>query len=257
MIQFSEISNRYNVVLETKDNIRMRKFIDDYDDTILIKDTYIRTREFEDKSKILVLDGQQRLQTLFIGLKGTYKKNELYFNVLSGDEHDDEEFRFHFDYFSIEDAKVKSGEIEYWYLFKKIVFSRDAAATMRRNIISEMETNGVTISDKMENTIDINVSNIIHLFSTEELIQYYPIDREEIPYEEILEIFIRTNSGGTPLSKSDLMFSLIKLNWEDAEEAFETLLNKINKQGAFKFDIDFLLKSSLVLTDKKSKICGK
>src|SRR5208283_5501248 len=89
-----------------------------------------------------------------------------------------------------------------------------------------------------------------------ELIYYYPIDSTTgriIDYEEILEIFIRANSGGTILSKSDLMFSLMKLSWDDAEEEFEDLINVMNKQGAFYFSKDLILKSSLVLLDKSAK----
>lgn len=36
------------------------------------------------KIKLLVLDGQQRLQSLCITVRGSYKGEELYFNVLGG-----------------------------------------------------------------------------------------------------------------------------------------------------------------------------
>ena len=49
------------------------------------------------------------------------------------------------------------------------------------------------------------------------------------------------------------MFSLIKLNWDEVEEEFEELLESINKQGAFKFDKDFILKTALVVIEKKAQ----
>jgi outer membrane protease len=47
---------------------------------------------------MLVLDGQQRLQSLFIGLKGSYAgtDRELYFDVLSGDVVAPEDIRYRF-----------------------------------------------------------------------------------------------------------------------------------------------------------------
>jgi len=73
---------------KTKDNnIRRRKFIDNYYKKYS-KNFNIRKLGLEDTSPrndiFLVLDGQQRLQSLFIALKGKYEDKELYFNVLSG-----------------------------------------------------------------------------------------------------------------------------------------------------------------------------
>jgi len=36
--------------------------------------------------------------------------------------------------------------------------------------------------------------------------------------DDVVEIFIRANSGGTILSKSDLLFSLLESGWDFAEE---------------------------------------
>ena len=35
---------------------------------------------------------------------------------------------------------------------------------------------------------------------------------ETLPYEDVLEVFVRVNSGGTVLTKSDLVFSTVILN---------------------------------------------
>lgn len=61
---------------------------------------------------------------------------------------------------------------------------------------------------------------------------------------------MRVNSGGTPLSKSDLLFSTIVATWEKARDEIESLLETINKKGdGFNFDNDFIMRSCLVLTD--------
>ena len=66
------------------DNVRRRKFIDIYFKKYS-KDFNIEKLRLEDAStredRILVLDGQQRLQSLFIALNGKYDAKELYFNL--------------------------------------------------------------------------------------------------------------------------------------------------------------------------------
>lgn len=244
----------------TKDDIQIRRFTEDYRDGMDVKDSYIKSSEYKDRKKILVLDGQQRLQALYIALKGTYNNKELYFDVLSGDRlfwDGQDELKYNFEYLTKNEAKETNinNEQSYWVLLKDIVLSNEDAVKIRRDILGQMKTDG--IDDKeVEERVDKNVAKVKNLFNDLELIYYYPIDStigKITDYEEILEIFIRANSGGTILSKSDLMFSLIKLNWEDAEDEFEDLLNTMNGQGAFYFDKDFILKTSLVLIGKGAK----
>jgi uncharacterized protein with ParB-like and HNH nuclease domain len=77
---FDSILREYPIstllVWKTKSDIRCRKFIDnfrpEYRDSL--SDFFVPQ---DTKRKCLVLDGQQRLQSLFIGLKGSYEGREL------------------------------------------------------------------------------------------------------------------------------------------------------------------------------------
>ncbi len=66
--------------------------------------------------------------------------------------------------------------------------------------------------------------------------------------DDVVEIFIRANAGGTPLGKSDLLFSLLTSAWEEAEEKMSVLLEDLNKEG-YAFTRDFVLKTCLTLLD--------
>ncbi len=66
---------------------------------------------------------------------------------------------------------------------------------------------------------------------------------------DILEIFVRVNSGGTRLSRSDLMFSLIRTRWLGAREAFDQLTEQVDPGGLLGIDKDFLLRGLLVVSD--------
>jgi uncharacterized protein with ParB-like and HNH nuclease domain len=243
----------------TRDDIQVRRFIDDYKDGMDVKETYLKSSEYKDKEKTLVLDGQQRLQALYIALKGTYNGKELYFDILSGGNvfwNKGDELRYNFEYFTRDNAKKKSNDENYWVLLKNIVLSDENTVKLKRDVLKQMKDDSIVISETIEERVEENVANVKNMFTALDLIYYYPIDStlgKFTEYEEILEIFIRTNSGGTPLCKSDLMFSLIKLSWDESEEEFEDLLNTMNRQGAFYFDKDFILKTSLVLLDKRAK----
>jgi hypothetical protein len=66
------------------------------------------------------------------------------------------------------------------------------------------------------------------------------------PLEEILEIFVRVNSGGLVLYKSDLLMSLLDLKWNDIQPQLQTLVRDINQNRPFGFTRDDVLKSLLL-----------
>src|SRR5207245_778836 len=53
----------------------------------------------------------------------------------------------------------------------------------------------------------------------DELINYFEVAKNDL--EDILKIFVRVNSGGTVLSKTDLLFSTIVATWDDGREQIE------------------------------------
>jgi hypothetical protein len=68
----------------------------------------------------------------------------------------------------------------------------------------------------------------------------------------VLSIFIRTNSGGTVLSYSDLLLSIASAQWQerDARSEINALVDMLNSTGlGFNFSKDFVLKAGLMLSD--------
>jgi hypothetical protein len=66
------------------------------------------------------------------------------------------------------------------------------------------------------------------------------------PIEEILEIFVRVNSAGLDLQKSDLLMSLLDLTWNDIQPEIQKLVRDINDSRPFFFTRDDVLKSLLL-----------
>lgn len=230
------------LIWKTKSDLKRRKFIDNFKTNMSLSNFYIP----QDKTqKMMVLDGQQRLQSLYIGLAGSYDDEELYLNILSGDLVAPEDIKYDFKF------KSKKNVAFPYILFKEIVFTDAKPKDIVKKIVSENSVN-----EEKEDKIYSNVELIREVFCTQENILYQMVDSVDKPdsytEEDIVEIFIRANSGGTPLGKSDLLFSLLTTSWESAEKNMEELLNELNRTG-YKFDRDFILKVSLVLLDKGAK----
>lgn len=242
---FDSIMREYPIstllVWRTKSRIRRRKFIDNYKNTIRLTDFYVPE---DDRTKLLVLDGQQRLQSLYIGLKGSYERRELYFDVLSGDLVAPEDIRYKFKFLD-----AKKG-IFPWIKFKEIVFSNEPPNRIARSIQASADRD---LTDDEYLRIEDNVSRIWQQFSSKDLLIYQELDSVDNPNiyneDDVVEIFIRANSGGTRLGKSDLLFSLLTSSWEDADERMDELLDDLNRVG-YDFTRDFVLKTCLTLLDK-------
>jgi hypothetical protein len=88
----------------------------------------------------------------------------------------------------------------------------------------------------------------------EKLINYYLEKTQEI--DTVLDIFIRTNSGGEPLSFSDLLMSITTAHWKsDARKEIPDVVEKVFAIGnpGFLIDKDFVLKTCLVLFNDNIK----
>ena len=245
---FDSIMREYPIstllVWRTKSHIKRRKFIDNFKHTLKLTDFYVPE---DSKTKLLVLDGQQRLQSLYIGLKGSYEKRELYFDLLSGDIVAPEDIRYRFKFLEPEKGVFP------WVKFKDIVFSNQLYSRIAKSIIENAE---MELTEQQEEHIEDNIARISKYFVNDDFIVYQELDSIDNPnaYQEddVVEIFIRANAGGTKLGKSDLLFSLLTSSWEDADERMQELLDELNRSG-YEFTRDFVLKTCLSLLGKGAR----
>ncbi len=246
---FDSIMREYPIstllVWKTREAVKHRKFIDNYRRDIKLTDFYVPDNS---RSKMMVLDGQQRLQSLFIGLRGSYEGRELYFDVLSGGSMaapEDIRFRFAF----------KTATPSWpWVRFKDLVFeTRKLDSQIAKEIILSAP---VELTDDQKGMIELNVGRARKEFVNDDNITFQELDGIDNPdayqVDDIVEIFIRANSGGTKLGKSDLLFSLLTSSWDDADGEMEALLEDLNS-GGFGFDRDFVLKSCLTMLGKGAR----
>ena len=96
------------------------------------------------------------------------------------------------------------------------------------------------------------LARFIEAFNNDPSINFF-LERQS-DLHRTLDIFVRTNSGGTRLSYSDLLLSMITASWngKDARQEilqFVDMLNDINED--LSVDKDLVMKACLVLADVK------
>ena len=205
-----------------------------------------------------VLDGQQRLTAMNIGLRGSYayklprlwwKSSEafptrhLYLNVLDEAEENEAGMRYDFRFLTRKEAERRD-ETHCWYRASQILTTREAFDLHDFLIDRQLG------DQRSPFRILGRLHKAIHLAPT---IAYYKEESQDL--EKVLDIFIRTNSGGTPLSHSDMLMSMATAQWEslDAREAIHGTVDEINRIGdGFRFSKDFLLKAGLLLAGVSS-----
>ena len=205
---------------------------------------------------ITVLDGQQRLTSMYIALRGSYRykiprkhksnpnaypKRYLYLNLLPV-QSVNSKFEFKF---LTEDAAKKFDETHIWYKVNKVL-------DWKKNELNEQykdlqEDNDSKLITKNRVVIKETLGNLHDRICKEEYIAHFDLKNKAV--DEVLDIFIRVNNGGTTLSKTELLMSTITASWDKSRDKVENLLENINGRG-FNFDIDFIMRTCLVLLDK-------
>lgn len=244
---FDSILREYPIstllIWKTNSDIRRRKFIDNWKDGLETKLSLYYVPG-DQKKKCLVLDGQQRLQSLFIGLHGSFNGRELYFDILSGQVAAPDDIKYRFRFLEADQAVFP------WLKFKDLVRSTQD----NWQIADGLETlAGRPFSEDEKRKVSRHLELVSKTFKTEERVSYQELDSIDNPTlysdDDVVEVFIRANSGGTRLGKSDLLFSLLATSWDLADDSLEELLDDLNTHG-FAFDRDFVLKTCLSLLDK-------
>ncbi|MEH7502920.1 DUF262 domain-containing protein [Neobacillus drentensis] len=207
---------------------------------------------------IAILDGQQRLTSLYIGLKGVYAyklprmrvdndlaypKRQLYLNLLR--ESEDYDMTYEFKFLSEKEASERS-EDTFWFKVGNILSFKETY-----EINDYLYENELNLADKEKakfaNKTLFRLHKAIH---ETECINYYLEKSQEL--DKVLNIFIRVNSGGTPLSYSDLLLSIATAQWKqrDARKTITSFVDELNNIGdGFDFNKDLILKTCLVLCD--------
>lgn len=207
------------------------------------------------KELVAVLDGQQRMTALNIGLRGSYAeklKNKwwsnpdafptkrLHLNLL-GQVDPESGDRYVFEFREDSQPALLDGAL--WFpvgLILGMAGGPDITDWYEQFDMSKEQRKAAY------KTLD-TLYRVVH---TDQLIAYYEEKDQNI--ERVLNIFIRINSGGSKLPYSDLLLSVAVAQWKtlDARQEIHKLVDEMNAVGErFSFSKDLVLKAGLMLAD--------
>jgi len=219
-----------------------------------------------------VIDGQQRLTSLYIGLCGTYayKKprvwwpstrddkdlppRKLYLDLKAPLESEDDESLMHYNFRFLTDRQYKDSLVaetpaHHWLCMHEILRYPNHESSddvLLEIVMPELERRGLNANTFARKTL-LKVYDVIR---SQRIIHYFNENSQKI--DHVLDVFIRTNSGGTKLDFSDLLMSIAVAHWDgDFRKELDDLTQHIhqNTEMGFYIERDWLLKTCLMLTE--------
>ncbi len=226
-------------------NFQLYQFITNYDERKPHNEK-IRIEQIKRDDLSIVLDGQQRLTSLYIGLKGTrtlkkknaktnnpnaYEEKRLYLNLKHQPSMDNPEDNYQFEFHA---QKPENDKKHWWFKVGDILELKSVVNYTREHELGNGE------SELLE--------TLYKAFHDKQLISYF--EETEKNLNKVLNIFIRVNSGGVKLSYSDLLMSILTASFSsDIREKMNELVDTLDK-GFQNVGKDQVLKTCLLLIGK-------
>lgn len=246
----------WKVTGDAKQSYKFYQVLDRYIQNYHIHNDSFNTDQINDFHAIL--DGQQRLTSLYIGLCGSYAYRKyrarheysptnyptrlLYLNISRTFPEDENDKTYNF---SFKDQAITNGDNLFkdnnndnWFRVGYILSIGDGSNNY--DIDDFADDNDLTREEKrMLNRLKSKIFDIAS-------INYYEI--ENTTPDEAVNIFVRINSGGTILTFSDILMSIAIAGWQkkDARTEINNLVDMINDKG-FSITQDYILKAFLYL----------
>ncbi|GAA7362345.1 DUF262 domain-containing protein [Helicobacter pylori] len=232
---------------ENKLNFQLYQFITNYDERKPHNEK-IRIEQIMRDDLYIVLDGQQRLTSLYIGFKGTrtlkkkgarndnpnaYEEKRLYLNLKHQPNMDNPEDNYQFEFHAKAPENDKN---HFWFKVGDIL--------ELESVWNYVEKQGIK-----GNALDL-LEKLKDAFHTKQLISFF--EEKEKNLNKVLNIFIRVNSGGVKLSYSDLLMSILTASFssDNIREKMNELVDALKDKGFPNVEQDQVLKTCLLLIGK-------
>lgn len=234
---------------QSKADYRYYEFLREYRELFRTENPEFNTAGHQDFDA--VLDGQQRLTGLYIGLCGTYAyyrgrvrredteyaipTRRLYLNVIERAPEREEQPGSLYEFKFLTDAEYAEQKSK-WFRVSRILEFSEFRQFSRMMLTEAYQANEFAMEALSQ------LQAVVH---SRQIINYYRV--EDADLEEALNVFVRVNSA-EPLTLSDMLMSTAIANWKekDARKEIPGLVQQIRDKGFF-IDKDFVLKACLYL----------
>ncbi|MCQ2949200.1 DUF262 domain-containing protein [Helicobacter pylori] len=227
-------------------NFQLYQFITNYDERKPHNEK-IRIEQIRRDDLYIVLDGQQRLTSLYIGLKGTrtlkkkgarsdnpnaYEEKRLYLNLKHQPNIDNPEDNYQFEFH----AKTPENDKKHWWFKVGDILELESVWNYAQE--HDLKGDALNLLEKLSKA-----------FHTDQLISFF--EEKEKNLNKVLNIFIRVNRGGVKLSYSDLLMSILTASFSsDIREKMNELVDALKDKGFSNVEKDQVLKTCLLLIGK-------
>ena len=219
--------------------------------------------ESMNKDKITcILDGQQRISSLYIGLKGgrinQKEKSYLCLNLLhkpesTKDKDDGPKYEFAF----ITEQKIKrqgTNDGEFWYPLYSFLREGAEDDEVREKINKDLnKALSQLLSKQQEDAKDMAQGLRAKLYN-KNLIGYHEESVREA--DRPMKIFVRTNTGGKKLTPADIFLSILSIVWDEGRDIIRSAREELNEKYKFKFKQQDVLKTCIALSNHERREVG-
>ena len=179
-----------------------------------------------DGHSLMLLDGQQRLTTLYVLFKGEaprfYEGESLFFDL----------------YFN-----VQTEEFRFWQT--SLMATNPTWISVHEFLKEGLNALLERLDNLDEERRMVIQQNLARLSRLDHIRSYtYTVDQvsgDEFGVDEVVDIFNRVNRAGTPLTKADLALAHVCSIWPEAREEMRTFQTQMKGQG-FGVDFSFLVR---------------
>ena len=256
---------------EIKKSYKFYEFLKSYCQRFNEENPHINTTSsFKDFNAII--DGQQRLTSLYIGLCSTYAYKQprvwwpstrddnllpprkLYLDIRQPNNTEDDDALMYYNFKFLTQDQYDSSLTDpsnphHWYCMHEVLNlpnRQSADDVLMEVVIPELAKRNLVNNDFARKTF-LKLYNVIR---SQKIIHYFKESSQEI--DHVLDVFIRTNSGGTKLDFADLLMSIAVAHWDgDFRQELDDLTKHIhqNVEMGFYIERDWILKACLALID--------
>lgn len=237
---------------------QLYKFIENYDVRHPNNEKFSNSQLTQSITNV-VIDGQQRLTSLYIGLRGSrtlkrkyakyndsssYETTSLYLNLNHKPDFEDPEDCYEFEFLTTEEANENKDD-KIWFKVNDVLFIDSPEDGDKEDIVYDyINKNNYNLAQGRI------VKKLWDVVNDERIISYFNFGKDEKNLDKILQIFVRVNSGGTPLKYSDILMSLLTGSFDrDIRMEIEDIVDDFKNDGFDCYNKDHLLKTCMMLSD--------
>ncbi|MHA3826153.1 DUF262 domain-containing protein [Mycoplasma sp. BRA285] len=210
----------------------------------------------KDQKLDIIFDGQQRLTSIYIAFTGELAMKQLtvkninpkpsyslYLSLGKRNDKDNIQFRF------------SNSELDKKQDYFKVYDMQNIIAHCKSENESLEKINKYILENEIDCEGKERILKLYDLYVSKNIIQKMNISTDK-DFNDVIDIFIRLNNGGTPLDSWELIYSRLIAKWEGGKEEIDNISEEFTAyaQTGNIFDRGFIISSAIYLVATDSLI---